>query len=380
MRKLLLALLLVSGPAWAQNPQCPTRPAGNSTNACASTAFVTGAITTATTLTSAHIFVGNVSNVATDVAMSGDVTISNAGFTTLASVISAGGPIGSATVAPIITYDAKGRLTAVTTATITPAIGSITGLGTGVATALAVNVGTAGAIVVNGGVLGTPSSGTLTNTTGLPISTGVSGLGTGVATAAAINLGSAGALAGLNVAQSFTQQQTITFDAGGLALLKIIGTGTNTANGYISLDGTASKQTGFNLLDGGAVKWQFIKQTDNTFLIFDAVNSVNMATYTPGVTGAGFISYANTTAATSAATGALRSAGGVGVAGALWAGTYLATTVTTVAGLPSCGAGIKGARMFVNDNNTALAFAAVITTGGAIQTPVYCDGTVWRQG
>jgi hypothetical protein len=36
--------------------------------------------------------------------------------------------------------------------------------------------------VVNGGVLGTPSSGTLTNATGLPIATGVSGLATGVAT------------------------------------------------------------------------------------------------------------------------------------------------------------------------------------------------------
>lgn len=37
-------------------------------------------------------------------------------------------------------------------------------------------------ILTSGGALGTPSSGTLTNTTGLPISTGVSGLGTGVAT------------------------------------------------------------------------------------------------------------------------------------------------------------------------------------------------------
>lgn len=41
--------------------------------------------------------------------------------------------------------------------------------GTGVATALAVNVGTAGAPVINGGALGTPSSGTLTNATGLPL-------------------------------------------------------------------------------------------------------------------------------------------------------------------------------------------------------------------
>lgn len=39
-------------------------------------------------------------------------------------------------------------------------------LGTGVQTALAVNVGSAGAFVVNGGALGTPSSGTVTNLTG----------------------------------------------------------------------------------------------------------------------------------------------------------------------------------------------------------------------
>jgi hypothetical protein len=80
-----------------------------------------------------------------------------------------------------------------TNATGLPISTGISGLGTGVATALAVNVGTAGSPVVNGGVLGTPSSGTLTNATGLPVSTGISGLGTGVATALAVNVGSAGA-------------------------------------------------------------------------------------------------------------------------------------------------------------------------------------------
>lgn len=69
-----------------------------------------------------------------------------------------------------------------TNATGLPISTGVSGLGTGIASALAVNVGTAGAPVIDGGALGTPSSGTLTNATGLPISTGVSGLGTGVAT------------------------------------------------------------------------------------------------------------------------------------------------------------------------------------------------------
>ena len=47
--------------------------------------------------------------------------------------------------------------------------------GTGVVTALGVNTGSSGAFVVNGGALGTPSSGTLTYATGLPLTTGVTG-------------------------------------------------------------------------------------------------------------------------------------------------------------------------------------------------------------
>lgn len=53
-----------------------------------------------------------------------------------------------------------------TNATGLPVATGISGLGTGVAAALAVNTGSAGAFVVNGGALGTPSSGTVTNLTG----------------------------------------------------------------------------------------------------------------------------------------------------------------------------------------------------------------------
>jgi hypothetical protein len=82
---------------------------------------------------------------------------------------------GSATQVGTFTVNAQGQLTLASNTTVTPAVGSITGLGTGVATALAVNVGSAGAFVTFNGALGTPSSGTLTSCTGLPLTSGVTG-------------------------------------------------------------------------------------------------------------------------------------------------------------------------------------------------------------
>lgn len=99
-------------------------------------------------------------------AITGDISISAGGtVATLPAVNSNVGSFGSATSAAVITANSKGQITAVSSATITPAIGSITGLGTGVATALSNSTNSVSGLVTFNGALGTPTSGTLTNCT-----------------------------------------------------------------------------------------------------------------------------------------------------------------------------------------------------------------------
>ena len=91
-------------------------------------------------------------------------------------------------------------------------------------------------------ILGTPTSGTLTNATGLPVATGISGLGTGIATALAVNVGSAGAPVTFNGAGGTPSSLTLT-NATGLPVSGITDS-TTEALGVGSLElGNASDTT-----------------------------------------------------------------------------------------------------------------------------------------
>lgn len=136
-----------------------------------------------------------------------------------------------------------------TSCTDLPVSTGVSGLGTGVATALAINPGTSGSVVVNGGALGTPSSGTLTSCTGLPVSTGVSGLGTGVATALAVNTGSSGAFVVNGGALGTPSSGTLSSCTGLPVSTGVSGLGTGVATALAVNTGTA----GAFVVNGGAL-------------------------------------------------------------------------------------------------------------------------------
>lgn len=110
-----------------------------------------------------------------------------------------------------------------------------------------------GTIHINGQALGTPASATLTNATGLPVATGISGLGTGIAAALAINTGSAGAPVLYNGAGGTPSAITLT-NGTGLPPSGVTGTaailGANTFTGAQTITANGAASTPPLLLSG----------------------------------------------------------------------------------------------------------------------------------
>lgn len=172
-----------------------------------------------------------------------------------------GGPVGKTS--PALTTPALGTPTSgtLTSCTGLPISTGVSGLGTGVATLLGGNSsGTGGPAGTTSPtfttpVLGTPTSGTLTNCTGLPISSGVSGLGTGVATAAGNNTNANSGLITQSAAVSWTPVVTTDGTTGTPAYTTQIGHAIQVGNlviawFQITLSGWTGSPTGNLIING----------------------------------------------------------------------------------------------------------------------------------
>jgi len=261
----------------------------------------------------------------------------------------------------------------------------LTGLGTGVATALANNVGSSGAFTTFNGAMGTPSSITLTNASGMPLS-GVTGLGTNVATALGVAVGSSGAFVttsgsgatgtwnidvlgnagtvtnGVVTTGSYANPSWIT----SLAASKLTGSIPISAGGT----GQSDKTSAFDALAPSTTKGDVIAHTgtDNVRVPVGADGQVLIAdsTQTTGVkwgsvTGVGTVtSVGISPPAFLTAGSAVTSSGNISL-------TYSGTAIPITSGGTGLTAlGTAGQVLRVNSGGTALEYGAAVGVGDVV--------------
>jgi len=174
----------------------------------------------------------------------GNIPNISATYLTVAAALAGYQPLD----ADLTSWAAVTRAAGFDTFTVTPSSANLATLVTGETGTGALVFATSPTFVTP--ALGTPASGVATNLTGLPIATGVSGLGTGVATALAVNVGSAGAPVVFNGALGTPSSGTVT-NLTGTASINIngtVGATTPTTGAFTTL-----AASGASTLTGGAI-------------------------------------------------------------------------------------------------------------------------------